>query len=336
MPAFDAQPLAPPIAAQNSTTAAPEPAPPAASVVTPTPDGVPMPGGFTLYSGKPAVVSQTRPESVEQAWRETQPPAPLSPSDTLAALPELAGFRPSSRPAGLATAPVISAAPLPAANDPALAGVRPVLRPAAISSKAQSADDDGAALTPAPTVQDTRLAGLRPDARPASVQTIAQETPAAAEAPVDPFADASPLAVAASARPPTKPRNFARSVESALAAAIAAEPAPSRTVAAAAPAPKAAPEEIDEPEPVKPAPRLPTSASVARQATEKDVINLRQINLIGLYGSSSSRRALVRLKNGKFVKVGVGDRLDGGKVTAIGSTQLTYAKGSRSYTLALP
>ncbi|WP_417808264.1 hypothetical protein [Thioclava sp.] len=336
MPAFDAAPLAPPSVPQESATVAPEPAPPAAPLVTPTPEGVPMPGGFTLFSGKPDVVPGARPESVTQAWRATQPPAPLRPSDTLAALPELAGFRPTSRPAALATPAAVTPATLPAANDPALAEARPVLRPAAISSKAQSAPDEDAALTPAPTVADTRLAGLRPDARPESVQSSAQPAPAAADAPSDPFADASPLAVAASARPPIKPRNFARSVESALAAAIAAEPAPSRPTAAAAPARKAAPVEIDEPEPVKPAPRLPTSASVARQATEKNVINLRQVNLIGLYGSSSSRRALVRLKNGKFVKVGVGDRLDGGRVTAIGSTQLTYTKGSRSYTLQLP
>ncbi|KEO60980.1 hypothetical protein [Thioclava indica] len=341
MPAFDAPPLPPPSAPQESATVAPEPAPPAAPLVTPTPEGVPMPGGFTLFAGKPDIVPGTRPESVAQAWSATQPPAPLRPSDTLAALPELAAFRPTSRPAALATPAAVTPAavtpaPLPAANDPALAEARPVLRPAAISSKAQSAPDEDAALTPAPTVADTRLAGLRPDARPESVQSSAQPAPAAADAPSDPFADASPLAVAASARPPIKPRNFARSVESALAAAIAAEPAPSRPTAAAAPARKAAPVEIDEPEPVKPAPRLPTSASVARQATEKNVINLRQVNLIGLYGSSSSRRALVRLKNGKFVKVGVGDRLDGGRVTAIGSTQLTYAKGSRSYTLQLP
>ena len=341
MPAFDAPPLAPPSVPQESATVPPKPAPPAAPLVTPTPDGVPMPGGFTLFSGKPDVVPGTRPDSVAQAWSATQPPAPLRPSDTLAALPELQGFRPASRPATLtipaAVLPApLTAAPLPAGNDPALAKARPAPRPAAISSKAQSSPDEDAALMPAPTVADTRLAGLRPDARPESVQSSVQEAPPVAAPPSDPFADASPLAVAASARPPTKPRNFARSVESALAAAIAAEPAPSTPTAAAAPARKAAPVEIDEPEPVKPVPRLPTSASVARQATEKNVIDLRQINLIGLYGSSSSRRALVRLKNGKFVKVGVGDRLDGGKVTAIGSTQLTYAKGSRSYTLQLP
>ncbi|MEZ5686214.1 MAG: hypothetical protein R3D78_10120 [Paracoccaceae bacterium] len=59
------------------------------------------------------------------------------------------------------------------------------------------------------------------------------------------------------------------------------------------------------------------------------------MNLIGLFGSAGNRRALVRMETGKFIKVGVGDRLDGGKVTAIGTDQLTYTKGSRSYTLKL-
>ena len=158
-------------------------------------------------------------------------------------------------------------------------------------------------------------------------------------------ASATAQAVAVSRRPVAKPRNFRASVESALAAAIAAETlpaaapvapvaapaAPSKAAAAAAPAP----EELDEPEPTSVMPRLPTSASVAKQATEKNAIKLGDMNLIGVYGSSSNRRALVRMPNGKFVKVSVGDRLDGGKVTAIGEGQLTYQKGSRAITIKL-
>ena len=60
-----------------------------------------------------------------------------------------------------------------------------------------------------------------------------------------------------------------------------------------------------------------------------------QINLIGLYGAPNNRRALVRMPNGRFVKVGLGDRLDGGKVTAIGDGQLSYQKGSRTLVLKL-
>ncbi|CAN0124951.1 unnamed protein product, partial [Chrysoparadoxa australica] len=63
---------------------------------------------------------------------------------------------------------------------------------------------------------------------------------------------------------------------------------------------------------------------------------LKKINLIGVYGTSDNRRALVRLANGKYQKVKVGDRLDGGQVTAIGEDALRYSKGSRNLTLQMP
>ncbi|MFN3146262.1 MAG: hypothetical protein ACE368_13960 [Paracoccaceae bacterium] len=83
-------------------------------------------------------------------------------------------------------------------------------------------------------------------------------------------------------------------------------------------------------------PTLPTTASVAREATETNAINLGKVNLIGVYGSSNDRRALVRMPSGRYVKVEVGDRLDGGQVAAIGDDQLRYIKGGRNITLQLP
>lgn len=84
------------------------------------------------------------------------------------------------------------------------------------------------------------------------------------------------------------------------------------------------------------APSIPSNTSVARAATEENAINLRRINLIGVYGQPSSRSALVRLSNGRYVKVSVGDRLDGGRVAAIGESQLRYVKGGRNMTLQMP
>jgi Tfp pilus assembly protein PilP len=81
---------------------------------------------------------------------------------------------------------------------------------------------------------------------------------------------------------------------------------------------------------------LPSSTSVARQATEKDVLKLRDVNLIGVYGSASSRRALVRLGNGRYQKVRVGDSLDGGQVAAIGEGELRYIKRGRNVVLRMP
>jgi len=82
---------------------------------------------------------------------------------------------------------------------------------------------------------------------------------------------------------------------------------------------------------------IPRSVSVARQATRRDVIDLRGINLIGTYGSTGNRQALVRMRSGRVIKdIEVGDSIDGGRVTAIGASELHYMKNGRSVTLRLP
>ncbi|MGB2892436.1 MAG: hypothetical protein WBC03_05805, partial [Albidovulum sp.] len=91
----------------------------------------------------------------------------------------------------------------------------------------------------------------------------------------------------------------------------------------------------DEPEPLEAVPNMPTTVTVARQATVKNAIDLGKINLIGVYGSSANRRALVRMPSGRLLKVKIGDRLDGGQVAAIGDSELTYVKGGRSFTLKI-
>jgi hypothetical protein len=58
--------------------------------------------------------------------------------------------------------------------------------------------------------------------------------------------------------------------------------------------------------------------------------------LIGVYGRPSSRRALVRLANGRYQKVTVGDRLDGGRVSAIGESELRYRRSGRDVVLKMP
>ena len=83
-------------------------------------------------------------------------------------------------------------------------------------------------------------------------------------------------------------------------------------------------------------PSIPSSASVARQATLDNAINLRRVNLIGVYGTPSNRRALVRLPSGRYKKVQVGDSVDGGRIVAIGDSELRYSKGGRNLTLKIP
>lgn len=155
------------------------------------------------------------------------------------------------------------------------------------------------------------LAALRPAARPETLK--AQEEEAQPEA--------TKFAVAQSVSPVIRPRNFSQIVERSR-EQQRAQPAEVTQVAAVAP------------RTVQPS--IPSTANVARQATVKNALNLRRINLIGVYGKPSNRRALVRLSNGRYQKVQVGDRLDGGRVAAIGDNELRYSKNGRNVVLGMP
>lgn len=156
------------------------------------------------------------------------------------------------------------------------------------------------------------LGRFRPRLRPALSEAREQaEADAATE--VD---TGTAQAVAVSRRPAQRPGDFDARVAAAQAAAIqpVAVVAPRQTVQ----------------------PNIPSNASVTRTATESNAINLRQINLIGVYGQPSSRRALVRMSDGRYRKVKVGDNLDGGRVSGIGDGQLSYTKSGRNHVLTMP
>ena len=211
----------------------------------------------------------------------------------------------------------------------------PKQRPAAIARLAEKAAEVAAA---APTDPAATLSANRAKSRPAKVAAVAEAAAQAAEA-------ENPPVALAMMRPQPRPRNFSPAIEAAVAAAVAPPPAQQQVAAATVrtpapvdrtPTPTIEPEEEDEPETASVAPSIPTRASVAKQATVADAINLRQVNLIGVYGTNSNRYALVRLSNGKMQRVRVGDTLDGGKVAAIGDKELRYIKRGQNLTLALP
>ncbi|NDV98926.1 hypothetical protein [Salipiger sp. PrR002] len=83
-------------------------------------------------------------------------------------------------------------------------------------------------------------------------------------------------------------------------------------------------------------PSVPQSAGVAGNATQRHQIDLRDVALIGIYGKDSDRRALVRLPSGKYQKVQVGDRIDGGRIAAIDDDELRYVKSGRNVVLKMP
>ncbi len=327
--------------ARGDPQPAPPPAPPpfgtvytfdADGQIVPTPEGIITPEGVLLIAGKPPIVPAARPASL--AGADTATPVTDAPLD-----PALVALDPALDPA---LAPVLPV-------DPALVGKRSKPRPATLAPVVSPEDD--AALAPA---SDSRFAGLRPRLRPAEVLAAGDAARIASASaslvavadpalpPVDLLegaAQRSPMAVAISRKPEPRPRDLSRAVEAAVAAAIrtpdlVAEPAPETQ--AAAPDADASPEADNEPELASAAPSIPTKASVAKQATFKNAINLAKINLIGVYGTQSSRYALVRQANGRYKKVKVGDKIDGGQIAAITATEVRYKKGNKMLTLAMP
>lgn len=187
----------------------------------------------------------------------------------------------------------------------ALAAFRPQSRPEDLVEQNERATLGGSTRL--------ELAGLRPRLRP---EDPAFQAAAAVVTSIDPanLEGATEQAVLASLRPALRPADLSAKAEQL------------QQQRAAVAVPKAE----------TTAPNIPSSASVARNATQTNAINLRKINLIGVYGTSNDRRALVRLASGRYKKVQVGDTLDGGRVAAIGESELRYVKGSRSIVLALP
>ena len=179
------------------------------------------------------------------------------------------------------------------------------------------------------------LKKIRPGPRPASAH-IEALIALASRAPSD-------LAVEISVPPRVKPRDFDAIVaaievqrEAERQAAVLASRTPDTTAAIeAALAEDTAAEEAALPQNT-PALAIPSSASVARQATLENAIRLNRINLVGVYGLASDRRALVRLPSGRYVKVKVGDRVDGGTVASISDSELRYTKRGKTIALKMP
>lgn len=196
-----------------------------------------------------------------------------------------------------------------------LSQVRPRPRPDDLSEQNQRGSLGGrtrtelAALRPSPRPDDL----LRAAAAPADAAAIAAAVDTAARPESDPLAAALPQAVDRSLKPATRPRELVT-----RAAAASRTATTNRTSQATQ------------------APRIPSSTTVAKAATQRDVLDMRNASLIGVYGAPGSRRALVRLASGRYQKVKVGDRLDGGQVAAIGDSELRYVKRGQNVVLRLP
>ena len=321
---------------------------------TAIPEGTVTPDGVRVTAGAPAVrppAPPTRPGDVAAADAPdrsdegdlsvpvTQGPPPAVPpsrpgptdsraddalGDTRPEETRLAQSEPRARPGVADTqtddpsrpdSALDRADPAPTAGAVRLAAFSPLPRPGQGGDAIDAAVEEaiGADADAVPT-------GVAPRARPApDAPTIDAETDAADVAAVvatlaaivPPPVETSPYAVARSLRPDARPRTFSRTVSRAAPVEVAAA---SATIT----------------------PRTPTTGAVASRATQSKILKLNAMNLIGVYGAQSNRRALVRLPNGRFEKVKVGDRINGGRVRAIGQSDLQYIKGGRTYMLAMP
>ena len=273
-------------------------------LVAPTPEGALTAQGVRVVLGTPPVLPV--PRNAEAA--------PEGTDIILAGDVALAGFRPTERPSDLQETRERQL--LGGLSRSELASFRPTTRP--------------------PSVQEVALATRAAEERQAEALAAAASASAAVsegrEALIDlegsngaliQLAGASDLAIARSSLPSLRPADIEELIARAQRATDGNSGATVTT--ASAPAPQASS-----------SPSIPSNASVSRAATMENAISLRNINLIGVSGSESNRRALVRLSSGRFVTVTVGDRLDGGRVAAIGAGSLQYVKNGRNISLDVP
>jgi len=276
------------------------------------------PKGLSVVAGSPTISPPGRPGTdppqagVADLTREIA--AALTTNTAQA--PTADTTRPLQRPTTVLAAAADIAAEQAAAANTSILGALTVAQATAFRPRARPTG-----LAPAQT----------PDPDPIPEETVAPPTPAAptglqispeiaaavlvaANRP-NPIVNPTALAVPISSRPDLRPRNMARIV------ALANDARARAATQVAAVAPRTVTQSG------------PTGGSVAQAATLDNAINLREVNLIGIYGGSSDRRALVRMGNGRYVRVTVGDQLDGGRVTAISAEALNYTKRGRAITL---
>ncbi len=225
-------------------------------LVIPTSAGTVNPEGVTIYLGRPDVLP---PDTIMARYQ----PQTAETTEDVPELNVLAVFRPRTRPGGLIEN--AERAQFDGLTIDELSQYRPALRPQSVQE--QAAEAAAPAIDPADTTEAVALA----------LETPAQPTA---------FENPTKFAVAASARPDTRPRNFDRIVKRAERTAPTEE---TRVASAGSVAPRTV------------APSIPSKTSVAKQATVKNAINLRKVNLIGVYGTPSNRRALVYTKGGRSV-----------------------------------
>lgn len=212
--------------------------------------------------------------------------------------------------------------PLPS---PALADKRPLPRPSTLDQSATvnllalaspshrgkraKPRPNGLGAAPAPQPEPVIAAPAPPPAPVLTEQQIAEDIRKRAEAARQArLAQSSRLAVRLSPVPRKKSSSFTRTVSKTNA-----------NIKQASLTPQAA----------------PNPGNSSRKGTTS-TFSKNTLSLVGVYGTSSARRALIRTSTGRYVKVKHGQRVAGWRVSAIGANTVRVTRGSRTRTLRLP
>jgi hypothetical protein len=292
-----------------------------------TPEGAVTPEGAIVFAGRPDLTIVLRPPLSEDDLARMALLAPAPEGVVLATgVPDVL---PAPRPDDLVPEELLAETEAPQPQNP--------VPPGSVGLAGLELQESGSLALDSIVVEQASENDPRPQLRPGGLAPVQTGAPqnlndilagvVAADATLR-FDSSTALAVATSRRPETRPSGFGDEIASSLAQRAAA------TLVAAA----EAFELEDEPEVEASAPLniQPIPGDVARAATIEDAISLREINLIGIYGRPNERRALVRLSNGRYVRVQVGSELDGGQVVAIGDDALNYVKRGRTYAIVMP
>ena len=331
-----AQPQEPPLTGLDTDLSFISPAnPPAPEIIFPrdedgfilaTPEGTVTPEGAVVFAGLPTVNFNPRPELSQSDLDRMALLAPAA--DGVVVISGRPSVVPPLRPAD-ARLPDVAAE---VASEEVLADIDETpeqATPGSVGLAGLELQNSGAVALDPSVVESAAILDLRPRLRPQGLAPAVDPgtpdiTDILAGITTDDatlrFDNSTRLAVVLSTRPNARPSNF-DSIVSAAAASRLAQPSAAPVTAAA---------------PVPPQNFAPVPGGVARAATQEEAINLRDINLIGVYGRPNARRALVRLSNGRYVRVEVGSALDGGQVTAIGDDALNYVKRGRTFAIQLP
>lgn len=268
--------------------------------IVPSTEGTLTNEGILLFKGRPKITPPLRP-GVQ----------PLLTLDPLAAPPRPAEQEPEEGPEegeeaeNRAVQPELSNRVV----NPDHIGKRPNFRPAGLNADSSPINEETGEST------DPKLTGTRPKARPRAVEKRLQdERKKKIEDAIQEDAKLAPtkFAVTQSPNPRNRPKNMAKLI----ARAKPGETTKSKTLANA--------------------PATPTSATVGKEATVRSTFSKRRMSLVGVFGTASARRALVRMPSGRYVTVEKGDRLSGWKVSAIGESSLRINKGSKNEVLRMP